>query len=61
MNGTVIVDKPSGKTSFDIVNDIRKVLKIKKIGHTGTLDPMTTGVLPICINEATKLIQFFTN
>ncbi len=59
MNGTVIVDKPSGKTSFDIVHDIRKVLNIKKIGHTGTLDPMTTGVLPVCINEATKLIQFF--
>lgn len=59
MNGTVIVDKPSGKTSFDIVHDIRKVLNIKKIGHTGTLDPMTTGVLPVCINEATKLIRFF--
>ena len=59
MNGTVVVDKPSGKTSFDIVHDIRKVLNIKKIGHTGTLDPMTTGVLPVCINEATKLIRFF--
>jgi len=59
MNGTVIVDKPAGRTSFDIVHDIRNVLNIKKIGHTGTLDPLTTGVLPVCINEATKLIQFF--
>lgn len=59
MNGTVIVDKPAGRTSFDIVHEIRNVLNIKKIGHTGTLDPLTTGVLPVCINEATKLIQFF--
>ena len=61
MNGTVIVDKPAGKTSFDVVHEIRKILHIKKIGHTGTLDPLTTGVLPVCINEATKLIRFFAH
>jgi tRNA pseudouridine55 synthase len=61
MNGTVIVDKPAGKTSFDVVHEIRHLLHIKKIGHTGTLDPLTTGVLPVCINEATKLIRFFTH
>jgi tRNA pseudouridine55 synthase len=60
MNGIVVVDKPAGKTSFDIVRDIRRVLNIKKVGHTGTLDPLATGVLPVCINEATKLVQFFS-
>jgi len=58
MNGVVVVDKPEGKTSFDIVRDIRRVLKIKKVGHTGTLDPLATGVLPVCVNEATKLVPF---
>jgi len=60
MNGIIVVDKPSGKTSFDIIRDIRRVLKINKIGHTGTLDPLATGVLPVCINEATKLVQFLS-
>jgi tRNA pseudouridine55 synthase len=60
MNGVVVIDKPSGKTSFDVVRDIKKVLQIKKVGHTGTLDPLATGVLPICINEATKLVRFFS-
>ncbi len=60
MNGVIVIDKPSGKTSFDIVRDIRGILKIDKAGHTGTLDPLATGVLPVCINEATKLVQFFS-
>ncbi|OPX37298.1 MAG: tRNA pseudouridine(55) synthase TruB [Desulfobacteraceae bacterium 4484_190.3] len=60
MNGIIVVDKPSGKTSFDIVRDIRGILKIDKAGHTGTLDPLATGVLPVCINEATKLVRFFS-
>ena len=60
MNGIIVIDKPSGKTSFDIIRDIRRVLKINKIGHTGTLDPLATGVLPVCINEATKLVQFLS-
>ena len=59
MNGVVVIDKPSGKTSHDVVEDVKKVLTVKKAGHTGTLDPMATGVLPVCINEATKLVQFF--
>ena len=59
MNGVVVVDKPAGKTSFDIIREIRRALKIRKVGHTGTLDPLATGVLPVCINEATKLVQFF--
>ncbi len=61
MNGIVVVDKPTGKTSYDVVRDIKKILNPRKVGHTGTLDPLATGVLPICLNEATKLAQFFVN
>src|SRR3990172_2514428 len=60
MNGVVIVDKPAGQTSHDVVQDIKKILGVKKVGHMGTLDPLATGVLPVCINEGTKLAQFFT-
>jgi tRNA pseudouridine55 synthase len=60
MNGVVVIDKPPGKTSHDVVGDVKKVLGVKKAGHTGTLDPMATGVLPVCINEATKLTPFFS-
>ncbi len=59
MNGVIIIDKPSGKTSYDVVEDVRKILGLRKVGHTGTLDPLATGVLPVCLNEATKLVQFF--
>ena len=58
MNGVVLIDKPSGKTSYDIVAIIKRISGIKKVGHAGTLDPLATGVLPICLNEATKLVQF---
>lgn len=58
MNGIVVIDKPPGKTSYDVVADVKRALAVKKAGHTGTLDPMATGVLPVCINEATKLVQF---
>jgi tRNA pseudouridine55 synthase len=60
MNGIVIIDKPAGKTSHDVVNEVKKILGVKKAGHTGTLDPMATGVLPVCLNEATKLAKFLT-
>ena len=58
MNGVVVVDKPSGRTSRDCVEEVKRSLGIKKAGHTGTLDPLATGVLPICVGEATKLVQF---
>lgn len=58
MNGVVIIDKPAGKTSHDVVARVKKILGAKKAGHTGTLDPMATGVLPVCVNEATKLAGF---
>ncbi len=61
MNGIIVIDKPSGKTSHDVVEEVKKALNVKKAGHTGTLDSLATGVLPVCINEATKLVQFFVS
>ncbi len=58
MNGVIVVDKPRGFTSNKILGRVKKILNIKKAGHTGTLDPFATGVLPICLNEATKLIPY---
>jgi tRNA pseudouridine55 synthase len=58
MNGVVVIDKPSGRTSRDVVEEVKRSLGIKRAGHTGTLDPLANGVLPVCINEATKLVQF---
>ncbi len=59
--GVVVVDKPRGPTSFDVVAQLRRVLGEKRIGHTGTLDPMATGVLPVCVGEACKLVPFLTD
>ena len=58
MDGIIIINKPKGFTSHDIVNMLRKALNIKKIGHTGTLDPNATGVLPILIGNATKISKY---
>ena len=58
MFGFLNVYKPVGKTSHDVVAYFRKLLKIKQIGHTGTLDPFAEGVLPICIGKATRLIEY---
>jgi tRNA pseudouridine55 synthase len=60
MNGVLVLDKPAGPTSFDAVQRVRRALKVKKAGHTGTLDPMATGVLHICVGEATRIAQFIT-
>jgi len=61
MNGILLIDKPSGYTSRDIVNIMCKKLNTKKIGHTGTLDPMATGVLILCIGKGTKVVDILTN
>ena len=61
MDGVVIIDKPAGITSHDVVAQVKKILGAKKVGHTGTLDPMATGVLPVCLNEATKLARFLSD
>jgi tRNA pseudouridine55 synthase len=58
IDGFLVVDKPSGITSHDVVAILRRTLKQKKIGHTGTLDPFATGVLPIALGEGTKAIPF---
>ena len=56
--GFLNVYKPSGMTSHDVVAKLRRITKIKQIGHTGTLDPFATGVLPVCIGKATRLIEY---
>lgn len=58
MNAVVVLNKPKGITSQDAVTKIKKLLKAKKAGHAGTLDPMATGVLLVCLNEATKITPF---
>ena len=58
MDGILNIFKNKGMTSFDVVRIVRKISKIKKVGHTGTLDPDATGVLPVCIGRATKIIDY---
>lgn len=60
MDGIVNVNKPLGITSHDVVYRLRKILNIKKIGHTGTLDPEASGVLPMCVGKGTKLAEYLT-
>lgn len=57
-NGIVIIDKPAGWTSMDVCAKLRGILKTKKIGHAGTLDPMATGVLPVFVGQATRAVSF---
>ena len=59
MNGIVIIDKPAGWTSQDVVSKLRGVLRTRRIGHGGTLDPMATGVLPVFVGRATRGVEFF--
>ena len=59
MNGIVIVDKPAGWTSQDVVSKLRGVFQTRRIGHGGTLDPMATGVLPVFVGRATRGVEFF--
>ncbi|MEG0110520.1 MAG: tRNA pseudouridine(55) synthase TruB, partial [Oscillospiraceae bacterium] len=61
MQGILIVDKPSGFTSFDVIAKLRGICKTKKIGHSGTLDPMATGVLPVFIGNAAKAVDMQLN
>jgi tRNA pseudouridine55 synthase len=59
VDGVIVVDKPEGLTSHDVVNRVRRLANTRKVGHLGTLDPMATGVLPLVIGRATRLAQFF--
>ncbi len=59
MNGVLVIDKPAGMTSHDVVARVRRILREKSIGHLGTLDPMATGVLPLVLGKMTRLAQFY--
>jgi tRNA pseudouridine55 synthase len=59
MNGVLIIDKPSGLTSHDVVARVRRILQQKAVGHLGTLDPLATGVLPLVLGNMTRLAQFY--
>jgi tRNA pseudouridine55 synthase len=61
VDGVILVDKPEGLTSHDVVNRLRRLSNTRKVGHLGTLDPMATGVLPLVIGRATRLAQFFSS
>ena len=58
MNGVLVIDKPQGITSFDIVRQVRRLCKVRRVGHAGTLDPLATGVLPVAVGWATRLIEY---
>lgn len=60
LDGILVIDKPSGITSHDVINTVRKKLHTRKVGHTGTLDPLATGVLIVCVEKATKLVEYLT-
>jgi tRNA pseudouridine55 synthase len=60
VDGVIVVDKPEGWTSHDVVGKLRRILGTKKIGHLGTLDPIATGVLPLVVGRATRLARFYT-
>jgi tRNA pseudouridine55 synthase len=61
MDGIILVDKPQGKTSHQVVQIVKKKLGAQKVGHAGTLDPLATGLLIILVNKTTKLSNFFLN
>jgi tRNA pseudouridine55 synthase len=61
MNGVLVVDKPPGPTSHDVVGRVRRATGTRRIGHTGTLDPLATGVLPLVVGQATRLAQFLAS
>lgn len=60
MDGVLVIDKPAGMTSHDVVDAVRRILRVRRVGHTGTLDPFATGVLVILIGRATRLAQFLS-
>ena len=61
MNGVVVIDKPPGLTSHDVVNRVRRILGQRSVGHLGTLDPAATGVLPVVLGNLTRLAQFYAH
>src|ERR1700687_4065825 len=59
MNGVLIIDKPTGLTSHDVVDRVRRILREPSVGHLGTLDPLATGILPLVTGNLTRLAQFY--
>jgi tRNA pseudouridine55 synthase len=59
-DGVLVVDKPQGPTSHDVVDRVRKALGVRRVGHTGTLDPFATGALAVCVGKATRLVRFLS-
>ncbi|HMB16935.1 MAG TPA: tRNA pseudouridine(55) synthase TruB [Pelovirga sp.] len=58
MHGILLIDKPQGLTSFDVVRQVKRIFSTRKVGHAGTLDPLATGVLVVAVGDATKILQF---
>jgi len=61
INGIAVVNKPSGMTSHDVVDQVRKKIKMRQVGHSGTLDPLATGILIVMVGRATKLFEKFSS
>src|SRR6202051_3191230 len=61
MNGVIVIDKPPGLTSHDVVNRVRRILGQRSVGHLGTLDPSATGVLSLVLGDLTRLAQFYAH
>jgi tRNA pseudouridine55 synthase len=61
VTGVLVIDKPLGRTSFDVVARVRRLCGQKRVGHAGTLDPLATGVLPICLGPATRLVEYLAD
>jgi tRNA pseudouridine55 synthase len=59
LSGILVIDKPAGMTSHDVVAAVRRILHIRQVGHFGTLDPFATGVLPLSLGKATRFAQFY--
>src|SRR5271170_1001341 len=60
-SGILVIDKPRGPTSHDVVSSLRRLLRVRAVGHAGTLDPMATGVLVVAVGEATKLVPWLSS
>ena len=58
MNGVLVIDKPRGLTSFDVVRQVRRLCNVRRVGHAGTLDPLATGVLPVAVGASTRLVEY---
>src|SRR5262245_42263894 len=60
LEGVILIDKPRGMSSHDVVDRVRKIARTRRVGHIGTLDPMATGLLVVCLGGATRIVQFLT-